>query len=170
MKSIIQSSLLVTTVALALPACVTNPYNDQWVLPQDVDFQGYAQNPGATVEIQAFDRWTNTWMTIDTATATTTPTTYGGETLYAWNLYAVDTTDTGFCVWGDPAFATCPVPAGSSAAEFRVREVGGRTLTTFEDGGAACVIDSVTAGANWFSAAISCASGDTPIITLRWLT
>lgn len=166
-KSTLRTGLL-AVVAAALSACVTTPYNDEWVDPNDIDFQGYAENPGSTVEIQARNTQTNAWVTITSATASTTPFNYGGETLYQWSALNVDTLFPSQCFWGTGA--SCNIPPGTSSAEFRVREAGGRIFTTFDEGGTVCVINQVTAGTNWFAAAVNCASSDTPVMTLRILT
>ncbi|MGH1344697.1 MAG: hypothetical protein ACRBN8_24270 [Nannocystales bacterium] len=166
-KFILNTGLL-TVAALALAACVTTPYNDEWVDPNDVDFAGYAEEPGGTVEIQGRNTQTNAWVTITSVTASTTPFNYGGETLYSWSAPNVDTLFSGQCFWGTGA--SCTISAGSASAEFRVREVGGRVYTTFEDGGTVCVVNQVSAGTNWFTAAVNCASSETPVLTLRVLT
>jgi len=157
-------------VAFLCSACVTGPYNDQWVDPDEVDFAGYAEGAGDTVDIQAFDKHTSEWVTIRTVTASTTPTNYGGETLYSWSASNTDTGVSGYCIWGDGAWSNCPIPAGSAYATFRVRESGGRIYTTFDDGGVSCVIDEVTDGENWFTAGSVCSSSESPVLSLRWLT
>lgn len=167
-KSVLSAVLLVGAAA-ALSACVTTPYNDEWVDASAVDFSGYAQDPGATIEISGFDKQTNTWVVLDeTITASSTPTNYGGETLYRWTASDLNTIATGDCFWGEGA--ACYVPAGSANARFRVKEVGGRTLVTFDQGGTSCVLDEVSAGAGWFAAGLNCASDSTPAITLWTLT
>lgn len=166
-KTILSTALL-TTIAAGLAACVTAPYNDQWVDPFAVNFNGYAENPGATVEIEAFDTQTNTWVTIQSSTATSTPTNYGGETLYQWSETGVDTSPSGQCIWG--AGPSCVIPTGSASAKFRVHEVGGRRYTTFDEGGTTCVINQVAAGTNWFTAGVNCASPETAVLTLRAFT
>jgi len=168
-KSFLGSALLLVAAA-GLSACVTAPYNDQWVDPDAVDFSGYAEEPGATVEIQARNTQTGAWVTITSATTTasTTAFNYGGETLYPWTSPDIDTLFPAQCFWGTGP--SCSISAGSAGATFRVREVGGRTFTTFDEGGTTCVINQVTAGTNWFAAAVNCASSETPILSLRWLT
>lgn len=155
--------------AAALSACVTSPSNDEWVDPNAVDFYGYAEHGGATVDVLALDTQTNQWVPVGSAVASTIGTNYGGETLYAWNALNVDTISLpGQCYWG--VGAACSIPAGSASAKFRVREQGGRTFVTFDDGGVECVIDQVESGVNWFTAATSCASDDLPTMTLFALT
>lgn len=166
-KTILSTALL-TTIAAGLAACVTAPYNDQWVDPFSVNFSGYAENPGATVEIEAFDTQTNTWVTIESSTASSFPTNYGGETLYQWSETGVDTSPSGQCIWGTGA--ACVISTGTASAKFRVHEVGGRRYTTFDQGGTTCVINQVAAGTNWFTAGVNCASPETAVLTLRAFT
>lgn len=174
MHDILQSSnsilgrALLLVAAAGLSACVTAPYNDEWVDPNAVDFGGYAEGSGATVQIQGRNTQTGAWVTITSVTASTTPFNYGGETLYQWNAPNVDTLFPAQCFWGTGS--NCSISPGAAGASFRVREVGGRTFTTFDDGGTACVIDEVTGGTNWFTAGAICASSENPILSLRWLT
>ncbi len=156
--------------AALLSSCVTGPNNNDWVDPSAVDFTGYAQNPGATIEIQALDKITSVWITVSTTTARTSPTNYGGETLYYWSDLDTDTLVSGQCIWGDGSHPNCSIPAGSASATFRVREVGGNTMVTFEDDGVACVVNEVDSGSSWFAAGNTCKSGASPNLTLRWLT
>ncbi|MCR9160658.1 MAG: hypothetical protein ACE37F_20905 [Nannocystaceae bacterium] len=164
------SLFFIASVALLASACVVGPHNDDWVDPWAVDFSGYAEDAGDSVQIQAYDKHTNTWVTVRTVTASSTATNYGGETLYRWTASNTNTWVSGSCIWGDGAWANCPIPAGSAYATFRVRESGGRIYTTFDDGGVNCVIDEVSAGENWLAAGAACASPESPVLTLRWLT
>ncbi|MBV1859966.1 MAG: hypothetical protein KUG77_16255 [Nannocystaceae bacterium] len=167
MKTVVNTALLVLA-ASAVTACVTAPHNDQWVDPDDVDFHGYAETPGATVEIRGLDSQTNDWVTVRSVPVSSTPFNYGGETLYQWSAPHTDTTAVSDCVWG--VGPSCTVPAGLAVAKFQVREVEGQTLITFDEGGVDCVIDAVSAGTNWFTAATSCASSEFPTLTLKALT
>lgn len=155
------------TSILALGACVTAPHNDQWVDPADVDFAGYAEYAGADIEVQALDKQTGEWVTIDTSSAGTFPIPYGGEELYRWFATGTDTTSSGHCVWGDPAQASCPISPGAAEAQFRVQEVDNYLLTTFEAGGVDCVTDMVIDGLSWTAAGYTCKSPETPVLTLH---
>lgn len=164
------SLFLTASVALLCSACVTGPHNDDWVDPYAVDFAGYAEHAGDSVDIQAYDKHTNTWVTVRTVTASSSPTNYGGETLYGWTAQNTNTWVSSACIWGDGAWSNCPIPAGSAYATFRVRESGGRIYTTFEDDGIGCVVDKVNSGDSWLGAGAACASPESPVLTLRWLT
>lgn len=171
LRSLLCATALVG-VALA-EACVVAPYNGQIVAPWDVDFAGYAQNPGATLEIQGKDSRTGAWITIATAESGTSPASIdGGETeLYYWRRPDVDTSDTAArCFWGEGS--NCSVPPGSASAEFRVVEQGSNlsALITFDHDGVSCVSDGVTGGKTWLTAGWDCRSDEWPVLRLVWIT
>ena len=157
---------MLVLAAASLSACVTAPYNDELVDRGAVDFGGYARNASAVIVIQAKDKQTNGWVTIDVATAASVGTNYGGETLYGWSALDTDTTTTGGCIWGDPASPGCSIGAGGQGT-FRVLEQGHGQLTTFEDGGVECVVAQVESGTNWFTAGVNCSSAESPDLTLH---
>lgn len=145
LASLILASGCVTTE----PAGVTNPAVSQ-------TFTGYASNPGATVELYAFSKQANAWEpTPDTTTtASSTPTNYGGRTVYSWSMPSTlleNPTD-----W-------CRVELGcsqngSGGMRIQFREVGGdfSPLLTFDNGGVGCTITAVNNGGNLFESAWNC--------------
>ena len=158
-------------------ACVVTPYNHEYTSPFDpISFEGFAQEPGAELQVQAFNKLSETWLTIATATASTTPTTITGESLYGWqtSVRFEDLPDWE-CFWGHdspsiPSLA-CSIPPGSANARVRVWEDSGHYLVTFDEDGIDCVMDKmVTEGHTWMQAGWECRSGDSPVISLFWLT
>jgi hypothetical protein len=98
---------------------------------------------------------------IATFTAGTTPTTFNGDTLYAWSGSLVFTTL--------PAWSCYWEPVAPRHAELRVQELSsGNMLTSFAAGGLGCVIDKLTAGTGWLDAGQQCRSGNSPSINLYW--
>ena len=167
----------ITAVAIALAAtaagCVHSPENGDWVDPFDLSFSGYAQHPSATIEIEAFDQHARTWRRIATATSSATATTFGEDRMFAWSLRDFDfsTVASWECYWGYGGH--CSIPAGSASTQIRFREVGSDLpfLVTFDEGGVTCVVRKVTReGQRWRNAGAACASSNSGVLTLRWLT
>ncbi|WP_156339260.1 hypothetical protein [Chondromyces crocatus] len=158
---------------LVLSGCVYGPENNDWVDWSRLTFRGFAENPAATIEIQAYNQRTGVWNVVTTATSTSSPTTFGGQQLYSWSLTNFDffaSVPDAACYWSSHVF--CAIPGGFASAKFRFKEQGSALahLVTFDDGGVACVIDQVDDGEDWFAAGSSCSSDDSPVLTLRVLT
>ena len=154
-----------------LSACTYAPENNEWVDWTDIDFHGFAQNPSATIEIQAYHQRDGVWQTIHTVTSNATAATLSGDSLYSWSAN-LDTTvlPNGHCYWGSPG--TCSIPPGAASAQFRFKERGSDLafLVTFDQGGLDCVLEKLTQGDTWLSAGASCAGANSPVLTLRILT
>ena len=155
-----------------LGACVYAPSNGDWVNPSAIDFGGYAQHPGATIQVQAYDQSTSVWRIVTTAVSSTSVTRFGGDELYSWsiddfNFTAVPNWE---CYWGYNGY--CAIPASRALAKLRFKEVGSDLgyLVTFEADGIQCVVDRVAAGQSWLVAGYNCRSPVSPVLTLFWLT
>ena len=167
------SKILLLSIAifsLILSGCTTSPTNQSWVDFRDLDFSGYATEAGATIDIQAFDQSTNRWNTVATVTAATAPTHIGNQSLYAWRLNNFDftTVQNYDCYWGYGGW--CSIPAGFAEAKFRFKQNSQYRMITFDEGGISCVINRLFNGGNVVSAALDCASTESPVLTLRMLT
>ncbi|MFO7566911.1 MAG: hypothetical protein R6X02_29980 [Enhygromyxa sp.] len=165
--------VLLAGALLNAQGCQSNYENYDWVDWRELNFGGYAENPSATIQIQAFDQSTSTWRVVAVATASGTPTTFGGQTLYFWSRSNFDftTVPNWSCYWSYNGW--CSIPAGYAAAQFRFKEVGSQLdyMSTYDQGGVACVTKKVLyENADWFSAGLQCASPDSPVLTLRVLT
>lgn len=164
---------LATFTLLAPPGCQSDYENKDRVDWRDLDFGGYAQNPSASIQIQALDKRTNTWNVVAMAVASATPTTFGEATLYRWTLRDFDftTVPNAECYWGHDE--NCVIPVGTAEAKFRFKEAGSGAvhMATFDKGGVACVIEKVVKqGKPWLASAALCASIETPVLTLRMST
>lgn len=152
----IRSGLLATLACLLLAGgCVVtepagvSPFNSE-------TFTGFASQPGATVQLYAFSKQTNAWeLAADTTTlSSTTPTTYGGRTVYSWTMQSTLL---------DVATDWCRVDSSCSTGgegdlRIQFREVGGEfsPLLTFDDGGFACTTTAVNNGGDLFASAWNC--------------
>ncbi len=156
-----------------LGSCVSSPEHGEWVNFADLDLTGYAENAGATIEVQAYDRDRNVWTTIVSTAASRTETNFGGETVYAWSITSFDfSANPRFgCYLGDRGY--CDVPAGFASVKLKFREIGGsltNLITYDEDGFVGCVVSRVFDGANLFVAGQECRSDESPVLTLKMLT
>jgi hypothetical protein len=153
---------MLASVMLA-PACVTEPYDGEYVAT-NIDFSGYAPNSGDEVDIMALNKATGAWDVLKTTTASTTPTTIGSDTLYAFgttlNLGSVP----GWrCYW----HSLCNFPApGTYNSQFKVRS-GGVYLTSFEEDGVSCVLDEMSSGGTWMASGYTCRSPNSPVLNLK---
>lgn len=154
MKQLVLTAALTSLAATS--GCVTT---EEGGLEGPVqDFGGFASKPGATVQLYAFDRQADSWEAVpDTfVTASTTPTNYGGRTIYSWDMNDVDLLETAA---DDCRLSpTCTPAAGDSSIRVQFREVGGdwSPLLTFDHGGVSCTISAVSGGADLFGAAWNC--------------
>ncbi len=149
-------ALVVGLASLATTSgCVTTESGN--LLGTVQDFSGYASKPGATVQLYAFDLQANDWEAVPdtTVTASTTPTNFGGRTIYAWNMNDVNLLETPAdrCRM-DPACSA----SGDSSIRLQFREVDGdfSPLLTFDEGGVSCTLDGVLDGEDLFAAAWQC--------------
>ena len=155
MKNTTRLGLLGLVAGLAFaPGCVVtepagvNPFTAK-------TFSGFASQPGATVELYAFNHSTNAWEASPdvSTTASTTATTYGGRTVYAWHVQTTLLEDpTDWC----RVRASCTPGEGDLRIQFR--EIGGEynPLLTFDDGGVSCMINAVNNGGDLFASAWNC--------------
>ena len=144
--------------------CVTSPTDGSSYLPwQPLSLSGYARGSGEGIQVQAMDYCAGSWRPIATFTASTAPTTFGGDTLYAWSGSVTFTWIPQWdCLWqGTGGFF--------KYAELRVREVGtGNVLTTFDSQGVSCVVDLMSQGTGWLNAGYQCRGASSPLIHLSW--
>ena len=157
MTSMKQLALLAGLASLAATSgCVTS--EPAGLVGSVQDFGGFASKPGATVQLYVFDRQSNNWEAAPdtTVTARTTPTNYGGRTIYSWTMDDVNLLETAADECRISPFCN-PAP-GDSSIRIQFREVGGdfSPLLTFDDGGVSCTVDAVSAGADLFGAAWNC--------------
>lgn len=147
--SVLASLALASGCVTTEPGSVSSP-----TAPQT--FSGFASNPGATVELYAFSKQTNAWEPAadTTTTASTTPTNFGGRTVYAWNLQStVLETPTDWC-----RISTGCSQNSNGGIRLQFREVGGQwsPLLTFDNGGVGCTITAVNNGGDLFESAWNC--------------
>ena len=146
-------------------ACVYTPYDGQSVTSNTpIPFQGFAGVENDDIHITAYNKSTGVWDTLATTTSASTPTNYGGQDLYFWS-YSLDlsTISNFICYWD----ASCTWPSeGTYTAQFRVQEDSLIYLTSFENGGVACVMSDVSSGSSWTEAGLNCRSPNSPIINL----
>ncbi len=157
------SSWIVWGCLIAGAGCVTGPTDGAAHQPSSpLAFSGYASKPGETIVVHAMDYCSRSLQRIATFTAGTTPTTFNGDTLYAWSGSLVFTALPAWSCYWDPGVAP-------RHAELRVQELStGNMLTSFEAGGLNCVIDKLSAGTGWLAAGEHCASVNSPSINLYW--
>ncbi len=118
-------------------------------------FTGFASQPGATVELYAFSQLTNTWETVPdaTTTASTTATTYGGRTVYSWNVQStLLEVATDWC----RVRSSCTPGEGTLRIQFREVDGDYNPLLTFDDGGVDCMMTAVNNGGDLFASAWDC--------------
>ncbi|MBL4683595.1 MAG: hypothetical protein JKY37_03310 [Nannocystaceae bacterium] len=158
MTTIKRASLIGALASLAIASgCVTtepSAIHQPWT---QTTYTGFASHSGATVELYAFSQATNAWEAVPdtTTTASTTSTTYGGRTVYAWNLQSTLL---------ETAADQCRVSSSCSygaegTIRIQFREVGGdyNPLLTFDDGGVSCVLSAVNNdGEDLYGAAWNC--------------
>jgi hypothetical protein len=156
-------------LASGLSACVVSPYNNQFVTSNNpVYFGGFAQNPGAQIDILALNKKTNVWNVVANATVDTQTNVYNGNTLYQWQTNLTFNT---LPEWQCYFNATCALYEGANEVLVKVHEVGGAltSLFTFDDIGLPCIEDQVNNGVGAFTAGWRCQSSDNPILHLKIL-
>jgi len=163
----------ICVASVFLSACTISPENEEWVALNDLNFSGYAENPGATIEVQAYDQSRNIWTTVRTTTANDSATTFGGESVYSWKIENFDftTIDNWDCYWGFRGY--CSISPGAAIAKFRFRELGSSIaylMTYDKDDVANCLLPRVIDGENLFAAGLECRSSTYPVVTLKILT
>jgi hypothetical protein len=165
-------ALALVGASLTSEACVYAPENLEWIDPgTPVVFQGYAENGGKTIQIEAKNQQTGAWVLVGTATSSTSGTPWYGDTLYYWTAsIQFDQLPNWTCYFGIPG--TCSIPAGVATVQLRFKEDGSQlgTMYTFDQGGLSCVLAEAPNTGSWLGAGLSCASADSPILTLRVLT
>jgi len=145
-------------VSIAAMGCVTSPANGDSQCPGGgFPVSGFAEHPGATVQVEAFNVAASAWEVVASATASTSAFTFGSNTAYSWST-TVTLAARHFTAFTPDAFAS-----------LRVREVGGSlsNLITFDHDGISCVVDKVVnQNMTWFAAGWACRSASTPVISL----
>lgn len=168
------STLLAALSLVLMASCVVNLTDQTRITPsQPLPFNGYSSVAGGVVRVQAKNHRTGAWDTIAAFTATTTPTTIAGDTLYAWSGSVTFTQANGVddwrCYFAIPATNPCQVPLPAADAQVRVVQSDGTTLTTFDSGGLSCVLTKLNEGKGWLVAGHECRDNDSPVINLRWV-
>jgi prolyl oligopeptidase family protein len=159
-----RSPLLPLCLALVASGCIWTP-NSRTTQESGtpVSLTGFAFSPGEVVTFSATDHDTGAQVTLPcTATASTSPTTYGTATGYEWQT----TCNPGASFWspqsGLPATslgrleltAYLPLPLTSSPLH----------LYTFTSAAATCTIDAVANGANVEQATLDCSDGQSLVM------
>lgn len=153
----------ITLGCLTLGAgCVVSPTNGSWINPRgSLSLSGYASEGGEIIQVNAMDYRSGSWREIARFTASTTPYTLNGDTLYDWS--------------GSVVFSSLPdwrdfwEGSGYRHALLHVRELGnGNVLTTFDAGGIDCVVGKLSQGTDWLTAGYECRSVDSPNLNLYW--
>lgn len=157
-----------------LASCVVSPTDQQRIKPWDpISMSGYTSLAGSTVRVQAKNQRTGAWDQIASFTATTTPTTIAGDTLYAWSgsltFTQINAPDPWRCYFAIPGTNPCQVPEPAADAQLRVLQSDGTVLTTFDDTGISCVFDKLSLGSSWLSAGYECRDNNSPVLKLRWV-
>lgn len=150
------SSALLAFVGLAASACVWSPANQsEQRRSQSVPINGYAQTPGATIVVKAFNHDTGVDDTITTVIASSDEM-FAEPHLYFW--------DAGWRVFADKYWA--PTAWGcSSSGMLRLRVYDGTTrLKTFNEGQRDCVLDEISDGSHPVAAADECGYADQIVI------
>ena len=152
-------------LAVLASACVLAPYDGQVLEPHrsPIAFNGYALNPSAQVEIQAYNHCEDGagqdigWRTLTTTTSEPWPSLWAGYTGYAWSgqvgMMAVPD-------WVCYAYnGTTPHPdrelQNGSQITFRV-VASSTNLYTFDGQGQTCVMEKVQLGEDLWLAADAC--------------
>jgi hypothetical protein len=145
-------------------SCTIAPY-DQESLDADapaVQFTGFAENPGAQVEVYAWHPDDQDFVLVGGMPANTTGLFYGGSWLYNWSVeIPMDHDPTGY--WR-PECDGC----SRETAIFRVKEDASSFpyLVSFPKGGEACVMENVELGMDLKSAVLPCITSDYHYIRL----
>ena len=158
----------IITLCALLGACTTSPTSGQKVRPDlyPVEFSGFAESPGATVEILARNNRTGDYDLVGGTTASAVGFPYGGETIYGW--------DTQINFWNLPNkrdywSASCDGCVGESAY-IRVIEQEATLpfMATFHKDGVSCVVNFVDGGQSLPTAGANCMSAGYPDIRLSF--
>jgi hypothetical protein len=168
MKSLLLASVL---GCLAL-ACTINPKDGATVSPWDIKFEGFAPEPNLVVTIEGFDKHSNAWVTVATATSgTTLHHKWADHDWFEWKKEHVNTDNPGsLCFWGawSDARNACFKTPGVDKARFRVRG-GGVNFLSYQEGFIDCIFDEKSGGRSEGQAAQICASPNSPEIQLEIL-
>lgn len=160
MRKFVRSSIpgIMTIAGLSMwsSGCVYTPNSGDVICPNTAfTVAGFAEHAGATVHVEALHD-NGTWNTVGTATASTSPFNYGGNTAYAFST----------SVTLGLAYYSNFTP--DAFASLRVREEGGTLafLISFDGDGVSCVFDGVNDGDSWFAAGVNCAGENSPNVVL----
>lgn len=139
--------LLVTAMAGLATGCVWNP-SDQSTQSRfsSVPIQGWAQTPGATIEVSVFNHETGTDDVVEITTSSSTPM-FSSPELYAW--------DAGWKVFEKKYWYPPSWECSTGMLRMRVTEDGER-LATFTEEQQDCVLDEVNNGDHPVNAAQDC--------------
>lgn len=165
---------LVASLGVGASACVVAPTDWDRIQPSEpIAMTGYASLAGTAVRVQAKNQRTGAWDVVATYTASSTPTTINGDTLYGWSgsltFTQVNNADPWRCYFAIPGSNPCQVPLPAADAQLRVLQGDGSALTTFDEDGLDCVIDKVGQGEGWLAAGYACRDANSPVINLRWV-
>jgi len=158
---------VIAVAAVATTGCVTDPTNgEHFQGGNPTYFAGFAEAPGATVEVQVRNKNTNLWEVLSTTVSSSNATVYGGQTVYHWSTtgtildFSYPNT---FC----RLTANC-IPQIDATASVRVVEVGSSLaeMITFEEDGLDCTVDGVNRGEDLFASAWNCQSPSSPQLEL----
>lgn len=170
---------LFALVALGALGCVTSPTDGTALPTPDASrtYQGYSISKGAAVVVQALNYKTNQWETIGSGTASNTVsvaenTAGNNPELFAFSVtarVATASNPNSLCRWlkSDPNCQTRTLDSINACNTAQVRvQVGGLNALTFTDQGDECIQQEIASGSTAVSAAIECASNNSPVIFL----
>lgn len=140
MKRVTSVLTLLIAASLCGSACVYSPENGTvFAVDQNLSLGGLASQPGATVQLTAFNKETESWDQLDEVTASTYPLHFNDDkTLYQWSMsFRMDDVPNWECYY----HPSCTIPSeGLYEVRFQFLEPGGDSsfLYTFDEGGLAC--------------------------------
>lgn len=143
-----RSALLLVSIAASLAGCVVAPHDNQVFASRTtpIYFQGYAENPASSLDIEC--RVGSTWTHVATTTATSSAANPGQPT----PLYQFSTSVAlpGSC-WTIPF-------ENEYQATVRVREPGSSTtaLQTFTADGITCLGNEFASSTDWVAMGFGC--------------
>jgi hypothetical protein len=153
-------------------ACTINPKDGATVDAADIKFEGFAPEANSVVTIEGFDKHSNAWVTVATATsAATLHHKWADHDWFEWKNEHVNTDNPGSrCFWGawSSARNACFKTPGSDTARFRVRG-SGLNFISYQEGFIDCIFAEKNGGRSEGQAAQICASPNSPEIHLSIL-
>jgi len=143
----IRPRLVLAAVLLCFGACVWEPSHQQ-NLPRDEPFDvtGWAQNPGTTIRLEAWNYTTNSYQVITTTTSSSDPN-FADPSMYFYEFPDV------LLPWQN--WQPVNACSGSGMASLRVYE-GTKKLTTFNATQKQCIFDEVWNGDHPTNAVLDC--------------